>query len=516
MSKTLFNQNTFQSKNVTNSDDIPNLKVDTFKATTLTVGTIINSELQAATAGVASNASDIQTANAGIATNVNAIAGKQAILSTGDGIDITGSTISFDGTMDGDILTTGSVTGFSLHYVDGFLVKNVKTEMNSNVVMRTINTNAIAQTVQDIATNTSAIANNASNILTKQPLLAASNAGSGISINHLNQVISADAYTASVNGGLRVTNNQFSVDYANLAGNIILPKAVEIVSDSNTQLLVTAATDTGEDARITIRGRRNGSTTSNHAEILFQNYDNDAGVGTKTLGSIVGRVSDFTNNYGGLIIGNYANGSTHTGALTMSKDGNFNMGDGNTFQDIYKLKVTGDSKLIGSNYVKPQLRHFAYDKGLTVSSSAWGMGSSQGSVITDRRVGDSFCTQSIGAITLSKDGYYRIKVSAQTQSVGYNDRVSFMNYLRINNVDYDRDEDYNFFGWIYIRNNTDGGHGSVMFEDYIYLTNGSTILVRHKLETTSDRNFNNTLPLANIENYLNITIERIYDEDPEV
>ena len=40
MSKTLFNQNTFQSKNVTNSDDVSDLKVDTFKAINLTATNI--------------------------------------------------------------------------------------------------------------------------------------------------------------------------------------------------------------------------------------------------------------------------------------------------------------------------------------------------------------------------------------------------------------------------------------------------------------------------------------------
>ena len=59
MSKTLFNTNTFQSKNVRNSDDVGTLKVDTFKATNAILTNITNAELQAATAGVATNASAI-------------------------------------------------------------------------------------------------------------------------------------------------------------------------------------------------------------------------------------------------------------------------------------------------------------------------------------------------------------------------------------------------------------------------------------------------------------------------
>jgi len=558
MSKTLFNQNTFQSKNVTNSDDVSDLKVDTFKAINLTATNIINAELQAATSGVASNAAalankqDKLTAsnllnpnfisadndggaviittgefgaltgfdNTGGATiqgeidkkaqlydvsaplvkttrsviglgenpilltvnNTSSItdggtdlitsggvftglATKQATLSTGDGIDITGTTISFDGVMSGSIVTSGTITGATLNYVSSGVVTSVQTEIESK---------------QD---------------------------------------------TLTEGAGVDITSNTISLDLSTLTATQTLPTALEIVSNTNTQLLITASSANSNDARMILRGKRNGSTTSNNAEIRFENSDQDnVGTEEKSLGSIVGRVSDAVNNYGGLLFNNYADGATQTTAMNMSSNGNFNLGGGDTFQNTYKFKVTGDSKLIGNNFIQPQLRHFGYDKDLILGASGsianWGNGSTQISIVSDRRVGDSFCSTSAGTITLTANGYYRIRVSAQTQSDGYNDRVSFMNYLRIvtggTTTDYDEQQNYNFFGWNYIRNNSDGGHGSVSFEDFIYLTSGSTIQPRQKLETTSDRNFNNTLPNANIDNYLNITIERVYDEDPEV
>ena len=563
MSKTLFNQNTFQSKNVTNSDDVSDLKVDTFKAINLTATNIINAELQAATSGVASNASalankqDKLTAtnllnpnfisadndgsaviittgefgaltdfdNTGGATiqgeidkkaqlyDVSAplvkttrsviglgenpilltvnntssvssgstdlitsggvftgLATKQATLSTGDGIDITSNTISFDGVMSGSIVTSGTITGATLNYVSSGVVTSVQTEIESK---------------QDTITSSD-------------------NAGLGVAIS---------------GSGL------ISLDLSTLTATQTLPTALEIVSNTNTQLLITASSANSNDARMILRGKRNGSTTGNNAEIRFENYDQDnVGTEEKSLGSIVGRVSDAVNNYGGLLFNNFADGATQTTAMNMSSNGNFNLGGGDTFQNTYKFKVTGDSKLIGNNFIQPQLRHFGYDKDLILGASGsianWGNGSTQISIVSDRRVGDSFCSTSAGTITLTANGYYRIRVSAQTQSDGYNDRVSFMNYLRIvtggTTTDYDEQQNYNFFGWNYIRNNSDGGHGSVSFEDFIYLTSGSTIQPRQKLETTSDRNFNNTLPNANIDNYLNITIERVYDEDPEV
>ena len=192
-------------------------------------------------------------------------------------------------------------------------------------------------------------------------------------------------------------------------------------------------------------------------------------------------VTDDDANTGGLVFDYYHDGATRVGAMTMSSNGNFNIGNGTSFQDTYKFQVGGSVRLSGLNYIKPQLRLLTYDKddilGASGTLSNWGNGSLQINVNSNRTIGGSFCSVTAGTVTLTKNGYYRIRVSAQTQSDGYNDRVSFMNYLRINSTDYDFDESKNFFGWIYIRNNTDGGHGSVSFEDYIYLTSGTTIQV---------------------------------------
>ena len=172
MSKTLFNTNTFQSKNVRNSDDVGTLKVDTFKATNAILTNITNSELQAATAGVATNASAIATNASAISSNTTAIgnnasaissnttaignnataignnttaignnttaisnnaqaiSGKQDTLTTDEGIDITNNVISFDGTLTQDVTTSGNIRGNSLEYVDSGVVIDVKNKIN--------------------------------------------------------------------------------------------------------------------------------------------------------------------------------------------------------------------------------------------------------------------------------------------------------------------------------------------------------------------------------------------------
>ena len=128
MSKTLFNTNTFNNKNVKNSDDVADLKVTTFKATNAILTNITNTELQAATTGVSNNAT-------AISNNTSSISGKQDALTEGDGITISGSNvISFDGGIGStSISTSGDVTAGNLIYSDSdgglAVLTNVKTKI---------------------------------------------------------------------------------------------------------------------------------------------------------------------------------------------------------------------------------------------------------------------------------------------------------------------------------------------------------------------------------------------------
>ena len=329
-------------------------------------------------------------------------------------------------------------------------------------------------------------------------------------------------YGALANGGLAVAANgsgvnEFSIDLTNTNADFEIPQNVHIEVNGTPQLLVEPADTTSQNAEIEIRGARNGSTTAPNAILRFANYDSDT-ADVNNLGRIEGRVSNHTTNIGGMIFSNYADGASRTGQLTLSAAGNFNMGSGDTFQDDYKMKVTGSVNLNGLNYIKPQIRFLTYDKD-NIAGANWGSGSVQTTVLANRTVGDSFCSVAGGETTLTKSGYYRIRVSAQTQSDGYNDRLGFMNYLRTvwegTTTNYDFSEYKNFFGWGYIRNNTDGGHQSVSFEDYIYLNNTTVISVRHKCETGGTISFNNNVSASSLDNYLSLQIERVYDTNPE-
>lgn len=103
--------------------------------------------------------------------------------------------------------------------------------------------------------------------------------------------------------------------------------ALHIERDGGTdgQLIVETESISGGDAKVTIRGARSQSTSANHAEILFQNYDANIDA-NGTLGSIVGRVSNSTTNFGDLLFNVSPDGSNITEAMRLKSDGNVGIG----------------------------------------------------------------------------------------------------------------------------------------------------------------------------------------------
>jgi len=79
-------------------------------------------------------------------------------------------------------------------------------------------------------------------------------------------------------------------------------------------------------------------------------------------------------------------------------------------------------------------------------------------------------------------------------------------------TDYFENSDYNFFGWLYSRNITDGAHGNISFQDHLYISSGHKIIIRNKLDVDGT-DFNNDLPEAYLNNYLNLCITKITDQD---
>ena len=376
MSKTLFNQKTFNEKNITNSNAVTDININTTNATitNATITNLTNAELQSATAGVAENASDISSLQSSVSTNASDIATNASNISTNTSAIATNT--SDIATNTSNIATNTSAIATNTSNI-ATNTSNIATNTSdiatntSNIATNTsdiaTNTSAIATNTSDIATNTSAIATNTSNIATNTSAIATNTsniatntsdiatnasditslqnnkqdnltAGTGIDIT--SNVISTTGTSFTAGDGIDITSGEISVADT-------IPKKITIeVDDTAGQLLVKPSSNTGQDGKIVIRGQRNGTTAQIQSSLLLQNNDVDSGVGIKSLGEIGGVVSNHTSNIGGLVFYNFSNGTTRNTAMTINNNGRVHIGT--SFDNQYKLKVTGNTYITGS------------------------------------------------------------------------------------------------------------------------------------------------------------------------
>ena len=433
-----------------------------------------------------------------------------------------------------------------------------------------------------------------------------------------------DPISALSGGGLAVSNNEISVDFSNTSATVEIPQRVVIEDDTTAQLIVKTASS-GNNAAITLRGENN-TTSNRQAQLRFENTLSGS---VNDLAEIAGVVTNAGSNIGGLSIYNFADGSTRTEAMMMNANGRFHFGT--TFQDDYKLQVTGNTNFTGDNinggnsYIKQGLILDPYDMGTTtftnfndnaasatsrediyikfapssttvndwvylrqigsnnaghlafdfhddnndvrfsirniqssgvatdvitevfkvyssgvtancpvyrtpqqtfynfniasMTGSSSGNGSNRfgdegrfNSIASTRTIGTAFTSHSNGTFTFSANGYYKIRVCANNQNLTYNDRTAFGVYLNINGTEYWQNRNYNFFGWTYTRNTSDGAHGNIVFEDCIYIASSQTLQVRTKLDT-NNRSWDDSLSLTQMNCYCNLQIERIAETD---
>lgn len=96
------------------------------------------------------------------------------------------------------------------------------------------------------------------------------------------------------------------VDFNNLNSSLTVPQPLTLQNNSTPQLTITPSSS--GDVGMSLIGRRNNSTASQNARLLFRNYDSDDQPGgistggfTNTLFGIHGRVTDASNNWGGMV-----------------------------------------------------------------------------------------------------------------------------------------------------------------------------------------------------------------------
>jgi hypothetical protein len=528
MSKTLFNTNTFQSKTLQNSNtiDIGESNVTNFTATNATITNLTNTELQAATSGVA--------------TNTSAIANKQDEITASNRLSAT------------LIGANGNVSNTEYGYLQN-VSSDIQDQLTFNAQATTTNTNNIATNTSNIATNTSNISNNTSNISNNTSNIATNTSNiatntSNIATNTSNiatntsNIASNTSNIATNTSNIASNTSNIATNTSNIATNTsnIATNATDINTNKTNINGITASGSlttltnrlniqaggipqlildrpSNGDVEIQLVGKRTGSTSSRHTRIDFQNDDSGVTPSVRTMVSVVGRVTNHTTNVGGLEIVNFVDGQTETGALTMSHNGNFNIGGGSAFQDNFKVSINGTLNVESAIYQIPQLVSYNFDKAI-VSNDLWGQGNYQTDLDSTRTSGTAFSSHSSGIITFSQTGTYHIKVSGNLQSIRQNDRLAFAIYLvtldSVNDpiTDYFENSNYNFFGWIYSRNTTDGAHGNISFQDHLHITSGQKIVIKNKLDVDG-LEFNDTLAEDYLNNYLNITITKISGED---
>ena len=485
----------------------------------------------------------------------------------------------------------------------------------------TIGSNSTNQ-LEITSTSTSANNININDILSVKLASSASQTELGLVTGQLLDTeignINIPTYTAESGGGIAVNSSrEISLDYTNMVNPNTIPRTT-VISNANTPQLTVTQPSGSRDAVIIIEGQRT-SNLGTPAQLKFQNINSNTG-DSRHYFRIAGVETDNANGIGGGVFYNFPLG-TDAGkveALTMSKNGNFNMGGGLVFQDDYKLKingnfqVTGNTSNSGNSYIKQGLILDPFDMGTTVftnhndtsasassreniyikfapsvdSANDWCYlrnigGSNAGhlaldfhddandvrfsirnvvstsspDVITEvfkvlstgvtantsiyripqmaiynfnktsmssnvfgngnrfinpntRTTGTSFSSHSNGSVTISSNGYYKIRVGANPVTDGYNDRLAFCIYLLIGSTEYFQNQNYNFQGYTYTRNSSDGAFGNINFEDYIYISSGTIIQVRTKLDT-NNRNFDDQLSNSQMECYCHLQIERI-------
>ena len=513
---------------IDNTDDITSVEGD---ITTIQGNIATNaSAISTNTTAISNNASAISTNTTAISnnasaitTNANAITNKQDEITT---------TNRLSATLIGD---NGNVSNTEFGYLR-LVTSDIQTQFNDLEDAIDINTEKTTDMTYDSGTSKTTFGNNLHISQTlSTPFYSNVNTtlysyGQAIALNTAKIGITQEQSDAIEDNTTNISTNLTGIN--NIGGRLTTIdtniEGITTSSDTTTidnQVIISRETvpqlsiiqpTGGNDVSIELRGKRTGSTTSRHAKIDLQNSDTGVTPSVRNMVSIVGRVTNHTSNIGGLEIVNYADGLTATSALTMSANGNFNIGGGTIFQDDYKVNINGKLNVSSSIYQIPQMTSYNFDKNV-VSNNFWGNGNRQTDLDSTRTVGTAFSTHNSGTLTFTETGTYKIRVSGNLQS-RYNDRLAFAIYLVSLNssnsvtTDYFENTNYNFFSWLYSRNTSDGAHGNISFEDHIYITSGNKIQIRNKLDT-NNTNFDDVLIESLLDLYLNMTITKITDQD---
>jgi len=441
MSKTLFNTNTFQSKTLQNSNtiDIGETNVTTFTATNATITNLVNSELQAATSGVATNATNINNkqdeitsssrldANliaAGFVSNAEYTHLNGVTSSIQDQLDDKQDEITSSSRLDANLVGAGFVSNAEYTHLNG-VTSSIQTQFGNkqdeittsdrlSATLIGANGNVSNTEFGYLASVTSDIQTQIGN---KQDEITSSDRLSATLIGDNGNVSNTEfGYLRLVTSDIQTQFNNTTSAVSTINTNIEGITASSDITTIDNQVIISRATipqlllqrPNGGDVRMKIRGKRTGSTSSRQAQLDFQNDDSGTSPNVKNMCSIVGRVTNHTDNVGGMEFISYTDGATASGALTMSRSGNFLIGGGSVFQDTYKMSIVGSLNVQASIYQIPQMTTYNFDKAI-VSNDLWGNGNRQTDLDSTRTVGMRFHLIATGSLHLPKQGHIKLE-----------------------------------------------------------------------------------------------------------
>jgi hypothetical protein len=472
MSKNLFNQNTFGSKNVINDDD---LSAQNIKAVNLVVtGTLTNAELQNATLNISNNTAEIAT--------------KQDIITAGDGLSFAGTTLNAEVTqaeLDAkqDIITAGDGLSFA------------GTTLNAEV------TQAELDAKQDTLTFNAPSSNN-SNPSTSAQIQTALNGKEDTltfnapSSNNSNPSTSAQIQTA-LNGKQDTLTTGEGIDIADLLS------AISFDGSSLTGNILTTGSITANTLNYVSSG------VTNNVETKINSKQDTL---TQSTGITINQ-DENTISFSGGDIGSI--NITTTGTIT-----SVNL-TGITFSGT---TTTIDNSLIVNKGLTSKVMIFN-DTGTNFDSSITSTGEFGQDAYFDKFassgsqhiVGNDFGSMTDGIFTFSSAGTYKIEaqLTAVCNSTNYSnlDRHSFGLYISLNNENANRvpfkmlglDQAYRkgSIGVFYLRDDTDGVGGSTFLSQYLEINAADTIRLKTLIDD-SDGNSQFDNSLAN--NTLNCSV----------
>jgi hypothetical protein len=458
---------------------------------TTTTGTITGSVLQYSDGGPVAN---VKTKIDDLESN------KQDNISAGDGIDFTSNVISFDGeSVVGNITTTGAITGGTMNYVDGGVVTNIQTKIETNET--------------DIATNTEKLTNisYSSGKTTIGGKFLLNSIESGYVRVRVGQSGTSPAriYFTDDNGDSEVSLNAKTMGLTD-----------NFTCESAGNQITTATYDTAlqmDGRRLRITDPPVDTTFTNLISALssYNSFDYlvEGNVGGYN-NVYMGMFRDTTNTESVMAFGVNSSGANPKIGFAVDNGGGAYVGrDLSVGRDLY---LTGEFRGGGRRGgIRASLINYDND---STNSGNFGNNSYFNSINTTEsgRLGDSmFSSTTNGILTLSVGGTFRITVYNHGENVNVNDRVVAGTYLSINDGAGDwRGANAGKFGLMYLRDNNYGVGGSCSYACVVQLSSGDSIRIKTKLGVGSDnRAYNDQKTTAQINIWCQVAVELLTENN---